>query len=117
MNATRHPSRSLDYIAHMFEATRLARSYVKAMNKDAFLADRKTQQAVMLNLVVIGEAASQLVEVHPDFALRHSEIPWTKIRGMRNRMAHGYFNVNLDIVWDTVQQDLPDLEAQLVRIE
>ena len=51
MNATRHPSRSLDYIAHMLEATRLARSYVKAMNKDAFLADRKTQQAVMLNQI------------------------------------------------------------------
>jgi len=116
MNAAQHRLRHIDYIDHMLEATRLARSYVEGLDKDGYLADKKTQQAVILNILVIGEASTQMLEKHPEFAARHPEIPWAKMRGMRNRMAHGYFDANLDIVWETVQQALPELEAQLIQI-
>lgn len=105
-----------DYLAHMLDAIKLARSYVEGLSKDGFLADRRTQQAVIMNIVVIGEAATQLVSACPEFVAQHDEIPWKQMRGMRNRMAHGYFDVNLDLVWDTVQQSLPDLEAKLAAL-
>ena len=50
---------------------------------------------------------------HGEFADAHPDIPWRQMRGMRNRMAHGYFDVNLEIVWETVQKSLPELEHQL----
>lgn len=67
----------------------------------------------MLNLITIGEAASRIVTEHKSFATTHPEIPWAQMRGMRNRMAHGYFDIDLSIVWDTVQSSLPELERQL----
>ena len=50
-------------------------------------------------------------------AIQHPEIPWAKMRGMRNRMAHGYFDTNLEIVWDTVRLSLPELERQLLELQ
>lgn len=81
------------------------------MSKESFLEDRRTQQAAVLNLMVIGEAAARIVNEHKEFAATHSEIPWAQMRGMRNRMAHGYFAVDLNIVWDTVQSSLPGLQT------
>lgn len=87
------------------------------MSKDDFLADKKTQQAVILNIIVIGEAATQTAAEYPEFAAAHPTIPWKQMRGMRNRMAHNYFEINLDVVWETVQQSLPELQQQLLRIQ
>jgi uncharacterized protein with HEPN domain len=102
-----------DYLSHMLEAAHLAREYVQGMNKADFLQDRRTQQAVVLNLITIGEAAGRIVNECKEFATSHPEIPWSQMRGMRNRMAHGYFDIDLNIVWDTVQSSLTDLEALL----
>jgi uncharacterized protein with HEPN domain len=110
-------SRVPDYLAHMLEATRLASTYVEGMAKAEFLADRRTQQAVILNLITIGEAAARMVNEYPEFAAAHPEVPWAQMRGMRNRMAHGYFDINLDTVWETVQTSLPDLEEKLRKID
>ena len=110
-------SRIPDYLAHMLEATRLASTYVEGMAKVEFLADRRTQQAVILNHISIGEAAARMVTEYPDFAAVHPEVPWAQMRGMRNRMAHGYFDINLDTVWETVQTSLPDLEEKLRKID
>lgn len=109
--------RSIDHLAHMLEAVRLARSYVRGLSRDDFLADRKTQQAVILNVMVIGEAATQLANQDPELTACHPQLPWKKMRGMRNRMAHGYFEIDLDIVWDTVQLALPDLEQQILALQ
>lgn len=117
MNAKQRQLRDADYLEHMLEAIKLARSYVEGLSKSDFLADKRTQQAVILNIVVIGEAATQLVDEHSEFAAQHPEVPWQKMRGMRNRMAHGYFDTNLDIVWDTVQQAFPELEQQILRLQ
>jgi uncharacterized protein with HEPN domain len=117
MNRDEAGSRIPDYLAHMLEATRLASTYVEGMAKVEFLADRRTQQAVILNLITIGEAAARVVTEYPDFAAVHPEVPWAQMRGMRNRMAHGYFDINLDTVWETVQTSLPDLEEKLRKID
>jgi len=66
--------------------------------------------------MVIGEAAIQILDEYPEFAARYPDVPWKQMRGMRNRMAHGYFDLNLDVVWDTVQQALPKLERQILAI-
>ncbi len=102
-----------DYLLHMLEAARLAREYVQGLSKEDFLKDRKTQQAVVLNLITIGEVAGRIVSECGEFTTSHPEIPWAQMRGMRNRMAHGYFDINLTVVWDTVLSSLPDLERLL----
>jgi len=66
-----------------------------------------------MSLVIIGEAATKVIEGHAAFADAHPEIPWRSMRGMRNRIAHGFFAINLDVVWDTVQTALPALLEQL----
>ena len=116
MNAKQRQMRYLDYLAHMLDAIRQARGYVEGLSKQDFLDDKKTQDAVILKLLVLGEAAAQIVNECPDFAGQHPEIPWKEMRGMRNRMAHGYFDTNLDIVWDTLHSSLPDLEEKVARI-
>jgi len=109
MNRNRLP----DYLGHMLDATQLACGYVCGIDKKDFLADKRTQQAVILNLVIIGEAATKLLQDHADFLDRHPDVPWKSMKGMRNRVAHGYFDINLDVVWDTVTLALPQLLEKL----
>ena len=109
-------SRLVDYLDHIAEAARLCSSYVEGMTKDAFLVDKRTQQAVILNLIVIGEVATKLLKEYPQFAQQHTTIPWKSMKGMRNRIAHGYFDVDLDIVWETAVTSLPQLLKQLTPV-
>ena len=66
-----------------------------------------------MSLVIIGEAATKVMDGYTEFVELNQEVPWRSMRGMRNRIAHGYFEINLDIVWDTVQTALPELLKQL----
>jgi uncharacterized protein with HEPN domain len=93
-------SRLGDYLDQMLRATKDARGFVDGMKKEDFLADKRTQQAVVMSLVIIGEAAARIMDKHGDFVASNPEIPWRGMRGMRNRVAHGYFDVNLDVVWE-----------------
>lgn len=101
-------------IGHMLECAKLAVSYVEGLEKRDFLGDTRTQQAVIMNLLVYwrdgGAAGSR---DHPDFWQRHPEAPWRKMTAMRNRIAHGYFELDLDIVWDTAQIALPGVNFQV----
>lgn len=103
--------RAPDYVAHILEAITAALGYVEGWEKADFLADRRSQQAVVMNILIVGEAAPRLAEKHPKFVEQHASIPWNSMRGMRNRLAHGYFDI--DVVWDTLQHNLPQLERQL----
>jgi uncharacterized protein with HEPN domain len=105
MTETRLP----DYIDHIRQAAADACGFIAALSKEAFLADKRTQQAVIMSLIIIGEAATKVMDRHAGFVERHPEIPWRSMRGMRNRIAHGYFDINLDLVWETVQTALPVL--------
>lgn len=105
-----------EYLGHMPEAVRLARNFTKDISKAAFEADKRTQQAVILNLITIGEAASHIVRESPKFPERYPGLPWKEMRGMRNRMAHGYFAIDLDIVWETAHYSLPALEQKIIEV-
>lgn len=108
--------RLADYLKHMLEAVRLVQTYIDGMDQTAFLQDKRTQQAVVLNILVIGEAATKIVQQYPEFIATHSEVPWHNMRGMRNKLAHGYFDIDLEVVWSTVKNSLPTLDAQLAAI-
>ena len=75
---------------------------MEGLDRNTFAQDKKTQQAVILNLILIGEEATKILKDHEAFALQHAHIPWRAMKGMRNRIAHGYFEINLDVVWETV---------------
>lgn len=105
-----------DYLRHMQQAAAEAGQFVDGLSKTDFLQDRRTQQAVIMSLLIIGEAATKVMDSHAEFTQTHPQVPWRGMRGMRNRIAHGYFEINLDVVWDTVQSALPPLRDQLERI-
>jgi uncharacterized protein with HEPN domain len=102
-----------DYIDHIQQAATDARSFVDGLGKDDFLEDKRTQQAVVMSLVIIGEAATKVMDGYDAFTQAHPNVPWRSMRNMRNRMAHGYFDINLDLVWETVHEWLPELLKQL----
>lgn len=106
-------SRLPDYIDHIQQAASDALSFVEGLGKNDFLADKRTQQAVLMNFIIIGEAATKVMDGYSDFTQAHPEVPWRSMRNMRNRMAHGYFDIDLDVVWETVQEWLPALLKQL----
>ena len=62
-----------------------------------------------MSLIIIGEAATKVMDGYAEFTQAHPEVPWRSMRNMRNRMAHGYFDIDLNVVWDTVQEWLPEL--------
>ena len=97
----------------MQQAAADAIAFTEGMSQDGFLADKRTQQAVIMSLIVLGEAATKVMDRYPDFANQHAQVPWRNMRGMRNRIAHGYFDINLGLVWDTVQTALPPLVIAL----
>ena len=105
-----------DYLDHMLEAAQQAFGYVEGLDKDGFLVDKRTQQAVILNLIIIGEAATKLLKDYGQFLDQHPDVPWHSMRGMRNHIAHGYFEIDLDVVWETVNTALPQLLERLPAI-
>lgn len=106
-------NRLADYLDPMRQAIADAQSFTEGMAQADFELDRRTQQAVVMSLIVLGEAATKVMDQHSAFAAEHNHIPWRNMRGMRNRIAHGYFEINLEVVWDTVQTALPTLKTQL----
>jgi uncharacterized protein with HEPN domain len=111
-----HPLRTANYLQHMAQAIDNIQSYTVGMDAASFKADRKTQDAVIRNLEIIGEACNNVVKNDPSFAQAHPAMPWGFAYEMRNALAHGYFKVDLDIVWATVNADLPGLKVQLASL-
>ena len=112
MNESRLP----DYLEHIRQSAIDACSFVGGQRKEDFLADKRTQQAVILSLLIIGEAATKLVQSYGDFLTRHPDVPWSSMKGMRNRLAHGYFDINLEVVWETVSNALPSLLERMPAV-
>jgi uncharacterized protein with HEPN domain len=104
------------FLDQILEATRLATSYVEGMTESDFLADSRTQQAVAMNLIIIGEAATRLGRSHPSFAAEHGELPWRAMIDMRNHIALGYVELDFRVIWRTTQTDLPELLTPLEAI-
>ena len=95
---------------HIADAVAQIRLYTSG-GRAAFLEDRKTQDAVLRNLSIIGEAAKMLSK---DAREQAPGIPWKSIAGMRDKMVHEYFGVDLEIVWRTVEVELPKLRVAVV---
>lgn len=102
-----------DYVDHLLQALRRIERYTETMDETMFLEDQKTQDAVIRNIEILGEAAANIRDADPEFVERHSHVPWRTIRAMRNRVSHGYFEIDLSIVWKTIKNDLPALERQI----
>jgi len=100
-------------IRHMLDAVKEVLEFTKNKSCHDFVDDRLLTLAVIKELEIIGEAASKL---STEFRINHSEIQWIDIIGMRNRLTHGYFDIDLDLVWITVLEDLPTLQEQLDKI-
>ncbi|MDR6233391.1 uncharacterized protein with HEPN domain [Pseudomonas psychrotolerans] len=110
-------NRVADYLAHMQQAATEALSFIEGLAREDFLEDRRTQQAVVMSLIIIGEAATKIMATDEAFILEHPHIPWRSMRGIRNRIAHGYFDINLEVVWETVVTALPELLEQLQSLQ
>ena len=83
------------------------------MTYQAFLGDTKTQDAVIRNLEIIGEAIKNL---SPELLESHPNVPWKGMAGVRDRLIHHYFGVNLDVVWQIVVEELPKVVSQVDKI-
>lgn len=105
-----------DLIGHMRDAATQACIYVEGLADEDFLVDKRTQQAVILNLIVIGEAATKLMDRYPAIVEANPHIAWKSMRGMRNRIAHGYYDIDLAVVWETVSTALPELVGALGKL-
>jgi len=86
--------------------------YTQGFSFEQFRAGSKTVDAVVRNLEVIGEAARQ---VPKDFAAEYPEIPWAKMVGLRNKILHEYFGVDVEILWQTIREDFPPLKTQVKK--
>lgn len=101
------------YLLDILDAARLALQYVSGTTPQDFLADVKSQDAVIRRFIVIGEAARR---ISPEVRDRHPQLPWSEMVSMRNLVVHEYDDIDLPILWDTATRDLPKLIALLEEI-
>jgi uncharacterized protein with HEPN domain len=100
------------YLEHIVEAIRRVREYTAA-GEASFLSDPRTQDAVIRNLQILGEAAKR---VSAETVAANPAVPWRSMTGLRDRVVHDYFGVSLSIVWDVVENHLPAVEREVRRL-
>lgn len=105
------PRESRQYLEDVLEAVARIRSYISGYDQDSFASDLKTQDAVLRNLGIIGEAVGKIPET---VEISAPDVEWRKIRALRNILVHEYFGINLPIVWDVAQNKLTPV-AQACR--
>jgi uncharacterized protein with HEPN domain/predicted nucleotidyltransferase len=103
--------RDNDYLHHIQEA--IAKIHRHASTKEEFLRSEPVQDSIIRGLEIVGEAVSRL---SPQLKNKYPEVPWENISGMRNRLIHGYFDVDLERVWKTIEDDIPDFERAVSQI-
>lgn len=104
--------RTGDYLEHIVNSSGDILNFTNGFTLEAFKADLRTQKAVVMSIIEIGEAATKIATSDPNFVDTNDGLPWSQMRGMRNRIAHGYFDIDLDIVWQTVISAIPTLNRQ-----
>ena len=103
----------LELLRDIAEAVRRIENYLKGISYQKFSQDTKTQDAVVRNLEIIGEAVKN---ISTEFKKKHQQVEWAAIARMRDRLIHHYFGVNFEIVWDVVKEKLPELKLQIQAI-
>ena len=101
------------YLQHILDAIQRIESYTRGVTKEKYMQDGLLQDGVVRQLEIIGEASNKLSE---EFKEKHSVIPWGQIIGLRNRIVHAYFDINLEVTWDITEEDIPELKTQITRI-
>ncbi len=103
----------LEYLYHILEETRYLMAQARGLTKDAFMQDETLKRAFVRSLEIIGEAAKQIPD---DLRHKYGHVEWRAMAGMRDRLIHGYFGVDYDIVWDAVVNKVPVLCQDVIRI-
>ena len=102
-----------DYIQDILEAIGEVEDFTTGMQFDDFVKDKKTINAVVRSLEVIGEATKKI----PDsFREKYSEIPWKRMAGMRDKLIHEYFGIDLEIVWEVIDNELPPIKPLIQKV-
>ncbi len=102
-----------DYLQDILDSIVAIEEFIESMSIDNFKQDRKTIFAVTRAIEIIGEAVNNIPE---SFRSKYSDIPWRAIAGMRDKLIHQYFGVDLDVLWETTQQDVPQLKVLITRV-
>jgi len=104
--------KDIAYLKHILDAIGKIEEYLAGIEFDEFVEDGRTQDAVVRNLEIIGEASKKLSD---ETRRRHSEVPWALVAGTRDRLIHAYFDVDLEEVWSTVCRDIPSLKVAVEK--
>ena len=110
---SRDPLRLGDYLGHILEAISQIQSYCEDIDEVSFITNRMIQDAVIRNFEIIGEASKNVERVAPEFVAAHPDLPLAFAYDMRNLLAHGYYKVDVGVVWKTIERDLPYLQQQV----
>ncbi len=101
------------YLERILASIDIAEHHLIGFEFDNFAQDQKTYDAVLMQIINIGEMVNRLSE---DFREKHHNLPWYEAVGMRNQIAHGYFEIKREVVWNTAKKDLPALKKQIEKV-
>ena len=110
---SRDPLRLADYLGHILEAITQIQTYCEDIDEVSFITNRLIQDAVVRNFEIIGEASKNVERVAPEFVATHPELPLAFAYDMRNLLAHGYYKIDVAVVWKTIESDLQYLQQQV----
>lgn len=110
------PLRSRDYLRHMVDASKRIELYVDGRKLEDFLSESLVQDAVLRNLEVLGEAARSFLAAVPDAAARFPSVPWRLMYVTRNRIIHGYVDINLKTIWEVATSEVSEVRAEFEAI-
>src|SRR3990167_2857496 len=101
------------FIEDILESIKLIEKYIRNISKENLDNNQKLKDSIVRRLEIIGEAVKNIPD---NFRKKYPEVPWKKIAGLRDIIIHTYFNIDLDITWNIIKKDLPDLKEKILKI-